>query len=101
MGEGLGGAGLLSMMVELHGTGTKKIPSPPPTPTASTCYFCVLGQITKGPCNITTVTMHPMYGRPGCETRVLVARKLLTSRPVLSLQVTVFERAGKKPPHLP
>lgn len=95
MGEVLA---LLSMMWSCR---VQEHPKSFPPPTASTCYFCDLGQITKGPGNITTLTMHPMYDRPGYETRVLTARKLLTSRPVLSLQVTVFERAGKKPPHLP
>lgn len=55
----------LAMKVERHGTGTKKSPSPPLRPNASTCYFCDLGQITKRPWNITTFTVHPTYGRTG------------------------------------
>lgn len=62
MGEGWGGAGLLFIKVELHGTGTK---SPPQLYTASTLLFLGPWANYQGPCIITTLAMHPMYGRPG------------------------------------
>lgn len=97
-GRGMGRSGLLAMKVELHGT--KKSPSPHP-PLLPLAIFMALGKLPSDPGTspLLPCTLH-MAGL-GCETGVMTARKLLTLRPALSLQVNVFERATKKPPHLP
>lgn len=87
MGEvGWGGANLQSMTVELHGTGTKKSPSPPQSPLLPLAIFFVT--LDKFPSDPVTPPLLPctlcMAGL-GCETGVMAARKLLAPRLALSL----------------
>lgn len=64
MGEGWGGAGLLFIKVELHGTGTK---SPPSSTLLPPCYFWDLGQITKDPVSSPLLPCTPCMAGLGCE----------------------------------
>lgn len=63
--------------------------------------FVTLGKLPSDPGTSPLLPCTLRMAGLGCETGVMTARKLLTPSPALSLQVNVFERASKKPPHLP
>lgn len=98
MGEGWGGAGLLFMKVELHGTGTK---SPPSSTLLPPCYFWDLGQITKDPVSSPLLPCTPCMAGLGVRAEFQQLGNYSHSGLYRAFQVTVFERVSKKSPHLP